>query len=436
MTASQEIPLENVAVEGLPYFTPAQKVAPGTALGSVDGKLPKIFEPLTIRGVTTPNRIWYSPMCQYSADTTRHNTPSVWHTAHHGGSWTRAGCGLTLVEATAVAPEGRITPQCLGLWTDEAIPAYTDLVQTAHALKQVIGIQLAHAGRKASAVAPWLSPAAVADPRDGGWPDAVVGPVGGPAGQWDENHAVPKALTIPEIHAITQKFADAAVRAVKAGFDLIEIHAAHGYLLSSFLSPATNTRTDAYGGSFENRTRMLRETVVAVRKVIPESMPLFVRVSGSELIEHKFATPEEADEKSWTVKSTAELAKVLAPLGVDLMDISAGGNHKDQSAHLLSQHSKTAPQAPLSAYVRKEVKKAGVNILVTAVSGIKTGKIAEEVLESGAADAVFVGRWFQQDPALVWTWARELGVDIQVCHQTEWPFKGRGSKKVVPIKKD
>ena len=329
------------------------------------------------------------------------------------------------MEATAVEPRGRITPQDLGLWSEEQVPAYARLVEFAHSQNQKIGIQIAHAGRKAATVAPWLHPrwsgvsASLAPKEDGGYYDDVVGPVGGEAGMWDESHAVPKVLTTQETEDVVRKFQKTAIMAVKAGFDVIEIHGAHGYLISSFLSPATNSRTDKYGGSFENRIRLIMEVAVAIRQVIPEGMPLFARVSASELIEHTFSTPEEAEEKSWTVKQTAELAKRLATVGVDLIDVSSGGNHPKQ---------KFTSQLPFAEYVRKEAQKSGAKILVGAVGNITRGTQATEIIRNGTCDVVFVGRAFQRSPALVWDWAEELGVNIKLAHQVEWPVASRKGK--------
>lgn len=352
-------------------------------------------------------------MCQYSADKSL-SVPNAWHFGHLGGIWTRAGPGLTIIEATAVEPRGRITPHDLGLWSEEQVPAYSALVEFAHSQNQKIGIQIAHAGRKASTVPPWIHRAAIAPKDEGGWSDDVVGPDGGSAGQWDPDHAVPRELTTEEVEDIVELFKATAIRAVKAGFDVIEIHGAHGYLISSFLSPATNHRTDKYGGSFENRIRILVEASIAVREVIPAEMPLFVRVSASDLIEHSFATPEEAEQGSWTVKQSAQLAKHLAAVGVDFIDVSSGGNHRLQQF---------TDQIPFADFVKKEVQKSGSKILVGAVGNITSGKKAEAVLEGGKADAVLVGRAFQRSPALVWDWAMELGVRIKVSHQCQWPIR-------------
>ena len=349
-------------------------------------------------------------MCQYSADETL-SVPNAWHIGHFGGIWTRAGPGLTIVEATAVEPRGRISPQDLGFWSDEQISAYATLVEFAHSQNLKIAIQLGHAGRKASTVAPWLSRAALAPKEAGGWADDVVGPDGGIGGKWDANHAVPKALTTAEVENTVRLFKDAAARAVKAGFDAIEIHGAHGYLISSFLSPATNHRTDKYGGSFENRIRILLEIATAMREAIPEGIPLFVRVSGSELMEHTFETPEAAENGSWTVSQTAELAIRLANVGVDLIDVSSGGNQPKQ---------KFTDQILLAEFVRKKVQEAGAKILVGAVGGITSGIKAEDILSRAQADVVLFGKAFRRS---VWDWANKLDVRIKVLKQTKWPIR-------------
>ncbi|KAF8470780.1 FMN-linked oxidoreductase [Kalaharituber pfeilii] len=412
MTKEEQPVLINVAAPGISYFTPAQVPAPGTILAEEGKVVPKVFEPIKIRDLEFQNRIIVSPMCQYSAELPL-NTPTLWHIGHFGGIWTRAGPGLTIIEATAVEPRGRISPQDLVLWSDSQIPAYASLVEFAHSQNQKIGIQIAHAGRKAGTVAPWLSGAALAPKEDGGFADDVIGPHGGRESMWDERHAVPKALSTEEVENVVKLFQNTAIMAVKAGFDVIEIHGAHGYLISSFLSPATNHRTDKYGGSFENRIRLLLEVTKAVREVIPAGMPLFVRVNASDLIEHTFPTSEAAEQNSWTVKQTAELAKILATVGVDLLDVSSGGNHP-------SQKIVSGRQIEFAEFIRREVKKSGANIMVGAVGEITSGR--------GGADVVFVGRAFQRKPALVWDWADELGVKVQVTNQVGWPVKGRGYK--------
>ncbi|OSD04957.1 FMN-linked oxidoreductase [Trametes coccinea BRFM310] len=389
------------------YFTPAQYPPAGTAMDpQPNGKpIPTLFKPLKIRGVEFQNRIWLSPLCQYSSE---NGVVQEWQHAHLGGIFTR-GPGLTLVEATAVLPEGRITPECAGIWNDEQAAAWAKIVEFAHSQGQKIGIQLAHAGRKASTLAPFVNMGRVADEAAGGWPDDVWGPSEVP---FNEQFPKPKALTRDGIKRIVKGFVDAAKRAVRAGFDVIEIHGAHGYLISSFLSPTSNKRTDEYGGSFENRIRLAVEVVDAVRAVIPPTMPLFFRVSASEWLEEVFP-----DQPSWRSEDTVRLAGVLAEHGVDLLDVSSSGNNPAQKI-------KTGPA--YQAHFAEAVKRAhGDKILVSAVGSINDGQLAQSVLDKGQADVIFVGRMFQKNPGLVWKFADDLGVEIHVAGQIAWGFRGR-----------
>lgn len=350
-----------------------------------------------------------SPLCQYSA---RDGHVAEWHSAHLGGIISR-GPGISIAEATAVLPEGRITPQCPGLWKDSQIDPWKRVTDFAHTQNQLVGIQLAHAGRKASTVAPWLSFGAIAPASDGGWAGDVKGPSEVP---YDANHCQPKAMTKKDIEEVTRAFADAARRAVAAGFDFVEIHNAHGYLLSSFLSPTSNTRTDGYGGSFENRTRLTLEVVDAVRAAIPEGMPLFLRISATEGLEE---VEGFGPEKSWTVADTVNLAEQLAERGVDVLDVSAFGNHPQQKIKGGPAH-----QAPFAKAVKERV---GDKMLVATVGTIRDGKLANQLLEDGL-DIAASGRLFQKNPGLVWSWADDLDVVIKNAHQIGWGFAGRGKK--------
>lgn len=269
----------------------------------------------------------------------------------------------------------------------------------AHSQGQKIGIQLGHAGRKASTVAPWLSRGAVATADVGGWPDDVVAPS---AVAFDANHPNPRALSLEEIAQLKKDFVAAAHRAVKAGFDVIEVHGAHGYLLHSFMSPASNFRTDAYGGSFENRVRLILEVVDELRKAIPEDMPLFVRLSATDWLEEV----ESFTGDSWKLSDTVKLATLLAERGVDVLDVSSGGNHPQQKI-------KGGPgyQAPFSKAVKRAV---GDKMLVATVGSITSGKQADDLLVGGTGeddtpiDIALVGRMFQKNPGLVWAWAEEV----------------------------
>ncbi|PCH39795.1 FMN-linked oxidoreductase [Wolfiporia cocos MD-104 SS10] len=399
----------NPPAPGIPYYTPAQYPPAGTVVDpQPNGRpIPALFQPVKIRGVEFPNRLWLSPMCQYSAEDGK-LTP--WHYAHLGGIIQR-GPGLSMVESTSVTPEGRITPEDSGLWCDEQIAPLKEIVTFAHSQNQKIGIQLGHAGRKASTVAPWLDQGATAIEAVGGWPNEVYA---ASAGAYSDSYPKPKELTKEGIKNIVHAFVDAAKRALKAGFDVIEIHNAHGYLLHGFVSPASNKRTDEYGGSFENRTRLTIEIVDAVRAMIPPDMPLFLRISATDWLEESLA-----DEPSWTPQDTVRFAGILADHGVDLLDVSSGGLHPAQKIK-----GGPAYQAPFAELVKKE---HGDRILVSSVGAISDGKTAQGVLEKGQADAVFVARQFQKNPGTVWQFAEELGVDITVAHQIEWGFMGRGN---------
>ncbi|KAI6040870.1 hypothetical protein EDC04DRAFT_2867398 [Pisolithus marmoratus] len=403
--------IANKPAPAISYYTPAQVPAAGTAyVPQPDGKpIPKLFQPIKVRGTTFHNRIFLSPLCQYSSDDGHFTS---WHLAHLGGIISR-GPGLAMIEASAVVPEGRITPEDAGLWKDSQAESLRPIVEFAHSQNQKIGIQLAHAGRKASTVAPWIHDGMIATEEVGGWPDHVWGPSTIP---YDENHAFPKEMSKGEIKRVVVAFVEAAKRALKVGVDVIEIHGAHGYLLFSFMSPYSNKRTDEYGGSFENRIRFPLEVVDAVRNIMPDDMPLFLRISATEWLEESLP-----NEPSWRSEDTVRLASVLADHGVDLLDISTGGN----SPKAVTVKKAVAYQAHFAEAVKKAV---GDRILVGAVGSITNGHIAQEVLDKGQADAVFVGRQFQKNPASVWAFASDVGVAAKFANQIEWPVVGRRSK--------
>ena len=231
------------------------------------------------------------------------------------------GPGLTMVEATSPTPEGRITPEDSGLWKDSQIEPLKRIVEFAHSQNQKIGIQLGHAGRKASTVAPWLSSGDVADEHVNGWPSNVYGPSAIP---YNDKHAMPKEMTKADIENIKSAWVASVERALTAGFDVIEIHNAHGYLLHNFVSPASNQRTDEYGGSFENRIRLTLEIVDLTRKTVPKDMPVFLRISATDWLENV------KDVEGWTVEETVKLSEILAERGIDLIDVSSGGNDPRQ----------------------------------------------------------------------------------------------------------
>lgn len=335
----------------------------------------------------------------------------MWHLTHLGGIIQR-GPGLACVEATSVTANGRITPEDSGLWKDSQIEPLRKIVEFAHSQSQKIMIQLGHAGRKASTVAPWLSKGDIATAELNGWPDDCWAPS---AVAFNDRHVKPKAMTLEEIQEFKKAFADAVRRALKAGFDAIEVHAAHGYLLHEFLTPAVNQRTDQYGGSFENRIRLVVETVELTRSLIPDNMPLFIRISATDWLEES-----APDMPQWRGEDAVELAKILTTKGVDAIDVSTGGAHEKQHPH-----AGPAYQAPFAKAIKKAV---GDKLIIGSVGSITGGKQAEGLLQDGL-DFVAVARPFQKNPGLVFTWADELGIEVNMPNQIRWGFGGRGGKK-------
>ena len=341
---------------------------------------PHLFSPLSLRGLTLPNRVAVSPMCQYSSEDGFAND---WHLVHLG-SRAVGGAGLVLTEAAAVEARGRISPQDLGIWKDEHVDFLKRITRFVSEHGAVPGIQLAHAGRKASTYRPWAEGRGEVPPNQGGWP--VVGPNAEP---FAEGYPQPAALGEAELGEIVGAFADAAGRAFDAGFKVAEIHAAHGYLLHSFLSPLVNTRSDRYGGSFENRVRLLLEVTDAVRAVWPEDLPLFVRVSASDWA-----------KGGWTVEDSVALARRLKERGVDLIDCSSGGA-------VLGVDIPAGPgyQLPFAAQVRRE---AGVP--TGAVGLITEAEQADRIIREGEADLVLLARELLRNPYWPLQAARELGL--------------------------
>jgi 2,4-dienoyl-CoA reductase-like NADH-dependent reductase (Old Yellow Enzyme family) len=338
-----------------------------------------LFQPLTVRERTFRNRLWVSPMCMYSADTD--GVPNDWHHVHLA-QFASGGAGLVVAEATAVTPEGRISPHDVGLWDDAQRDAWARIVASLHGRGAAAGIQLAHAGRKGSTWWPFADhPHGTIPAAEGGWDAWAPSPIA------YEGYAVPRELDEAGIDAVVAAFAAAAVRAADAGFDAVEVHAAHGYLLHEFLSPLSNRRADAYGGSLENRARLLLRVVRAVRAAIGPALPLFVRFSGTD-----------AADGGWDVESTATVARWAAEAGADLFDISSGGLVAEQRIVAGPGY-----QVPLAAHVRRET-----GLLVGAVGRIDDGPQAEAVLESGGADAILSGREWLRDPHFGLRAAREL----------------------------
>ncbi|WP_367123212.1 NADH:flavin oxidoreductase/NADH oxidase [Streptomyces phytohabitans] len=351
-----------------------------------------LFEPYTLRSLTIPNRVWMSPMCQYSAAESGPDTGAAndWHFAHYAARAV-GGAGLVMVEATAVSPEGRISPADLGIWNDTQTTALRRVTEFVKAHGAVPAVQLAHAGRKASTGLPWRGGAPLgAD--EGGWRTSAPSPL-----PFGEGHPVPDELSTDAMAAVTRQFADAARRALDAGFEVAEIHGAHGYLIGEFLSPHSNHREDAYGGSFENRTRFALEVVDAVREVWPSELPLFFRVSATDWLE----------AGGWTASDTVRFAAELRAHGVDLLDVSSGGNAPGVRIP-------TGPgyQVPFAARVRAET-----GLPVAAVGMITETEQAEKILANGEADAVLLGRALLRDPYWTRRAARELGRDPEVPPQ-------------------
>ena len=344
-----------------------------------------LHSPYALRGVTARNRIWVAPMCQYSAVD---GMPGDWHLVHLGARAV-GGAGVVLTEATAISPEGRISPQDTGIWTDEQAQAWARIVSFVQAQGALAGVQLAHAGRKGSSRRPWEGRGAV-PPEDGGWT-----PVG-PTDAAYPGLAEPVALDLDGIARVRADFVAATHRAMAAGFDLVEVHAAHGYLLHEFLSPLSNTRTDAYGGDLAGRMRLVLEVLEDVRAVLPDSTPLLLRISASDWV-----------EGGWTADDSVALAKEAAARGVDLVDVSSGGNSPDQSITLGPGY-----QVPFAAQVRRD---AGVP---TGAVGLLTDPAqAEQVLADGSADVVLLARELLRDPYWPLRAAAALGDDVA------WPVQ-------------
>jgi 2,4-dienoyl-CoA reductase-like NADH-dependent reductase (Old Yellow Enzyme family) len=343
-----------------------------------------LFDPLTLRDLTLPNRIVVSPMCQYSAVD---GVCNDWHLVHLG-SRAVGGAGLVLTEATAVTPEGRISPDDLGLWNDTQLEAFARVTAFVHAQGSVTGVQLAHAGRKAGTWRPWSGQGAV-PPEHGGWT-----PAGPDSRPFDAGHAGPRAMTRADIDDVVAAFGRATRRALAAGFLVVEVHAAHGYLLHEFLSPLSNDRTDDYGGTFDNRIRFLCRVVDSVRRDWPERLPLFVRLSLTDWV-----------EGGWDLAQSIELARRLDAAGVDLIDCSSGGN--------LPQA--TIPFGPgYQTGMAAEVKRA-TGVPTGAVGLITSAAQADHIVRTGQADCVLLARAMLRDPYWPLHAARELG------HPAAWP---------------
>jgi 2,4-dienoyl-CoA reductase-like NADH-dependent reductase (Old Yellow Enzyme family) len=343
---------------------------------------PRLFTPLTFREITFRNRIGVSPMCQYSSVD---GFASDWHLVHLG-SRAVGGAGLVMMEATAVEPNGRISPADQGIWKDEHVPFLTRIAEFVRQQGAVAGIQLAHAGRKASTRPPWEGVGTIRLP-DGGWRPVAPSPI--PFQPADDP---PAELTRVEIQSLVEAYAAAAGRAFRAGFQVVEIHGAHGYLIQEFLSPLSNRRTDEYGGSIGNRMRFALEVVEAVRGVWPERLPLFLRISSTDWV-----------EGGWTIDDSVEFARRVKPLGVDLIDCSSGGLSLEQKIPLGPGY-----QVPFAERIRREAA-----IATAAVGLITTAQQAEEIVYCGKADMILLAREFLRDPYFTAHAAKGLGAEVR-----------------------
>lgn len=344
-----------------------------------------LFSPLKIRSIELKNRIAVSPMCQYSSV---NGFPNDWHLVHLG-SRAVGGAGLIFTEATAVSPEGRISPDDAGIWNDDQANAYKRITSFIKSQNSVPGIQLAHAGRKASTYSPWKGSGKVAV-ENGGWqtiaPSAIL---------FADNFPHPKEMDDNDIKLVIYQFKEAALRSIEAGFKVIELHFAHGYLVHEFCSPISNQRKDNYGGSLENRCRLAIEITKSVREIIPDGTPLFVRISSTDWV-----------EGGWDIDQSVQLTKWLKEVGVDLIDCSSGGNVPNAKIPASPGY-----QIPFAEKIKNEV-----GILTGGVGLITTAEQAEEIINSGRADIVLLAREMLRDPYWALHSAKKLNVDL-----TDWP---------------
>ena len=344
----------------------------------------RLFTPILIRSINLKNRIAVSPMCQYSSED---GLPTDWHFVHLG-SRAVGGAALIIMEATAVSPEGRISPDDAGIWSDKHAEAYKRITAFIKSQNSIPAIQLAHAGRKASTFSPWKGKGAVNE-KEGGWQTIAPSPI-----SFADNYPLPKEMSKQDIQQVLDQFKLAAERSIEAGFQLIELHMAHGYLVHEFLSPLSNFRKDKYGGSLENRCRLAIEIARNVRKVIPEEMPLFIRISSTDWVEN-----------GWDIKQSVKLAEWLKEAGVDLIDCSSGGNVANAEIPLGPGY-----QIPFSEEIRKKI-----NILTAGVGLITSPEQAEDIIRTGQADLVILAREMLRNPYWPLYTAEKLKADI------EWP---------------
>ena len=343
-----------------------------------------LFEPLEIRSVTFRNRLWVPALCQYSVEK-RDGVPTDWHLVHLG-SFAIGGAGLVMTEATAVAPIGRISPQDTGIWNDEQVEAWSRITTFLHERGTTAGMQLAHAGRKASTHRGWDAEQGTVSAENGGWPSVAPSPVA------FTGYDAPRELSVDEIADVVAEFVAGARRAIDAGFDLVEVHAAHGYLLHQFLSPLSNLRTDEYGGSLENRARLVLDVVRGIRAELGDEIPVFVRFSATDYA-----------EGGWDKEQTATVSKWAQDAGADFFDISTGGNISGVTIPLSPGY-----QVPFADFVGSTA-----DVPVNAVGLITEARQAEDIVSSGKADAVMLGREMMRDPHFALRAAHELGAEIE-----------------------
>ncbi len=349
--------------------------------------MPHLFDPLTIKDITLRNRVGVSPMCQYSY---HDGISNEWQVVHLGARAV-GGAGLVIAEATAVEPRGRITPFDVGIWSDEHVEPLQRVTRVIKQNGAVAGIQIAHAGRKACTAQPWQGGAPVKQDDPDWWQVVGASPIA-----FSSEHQLPVELTVEDILHIEELFVGAAQRSLAAGFEWLEVHAAHGYLLQSFCSPLSNTRSDRYGGSFENRTRALLEVVRKVRDVWPERLPLTVRISGTEWVEN-----------GWRLEESVALAHLLKAEGVDLVDCSSAGN---------LSYVKVPAEPGYQVFIAEAVRR-GADIPTAAVGLITEARQAEEIIASGKADLVLLGREMLRSPYWALQAAKQLGQPVPIPPQ-------------------
>ncbi|KAN0045549.1 hypothetical protein ACTA71_005927 [Dictyostelium dimigraforme] len=362
---------------------------------------PKLFSKLKIKNMKLKNRIVVSPMCQYSSLDGYFND---WHFSHYS-NFAKGGASLVIIEATSVVPEGRITYGDAGIWNDSQIDGLKRIVDFSHEFDTKVGIQLGHAGRKGSSIPLFLEGARNSnsipsnDPSGNGWNVYAPSSI-----QWSDNMSIPIEMSAKDIENVVESFKDAAIRCIKAGIDLIEIHGAHGYLINQFLSSTSNKRTDSYGGSFQGRIKLLLEIIKSVRSVWSTEKPLAVRISADEWVTE--------NENGWNLNDSIKLSEILESLDVDLIDVSTGGNNSKQKIT-----SKPLYQVPFSHEIKQSIVKRSGKLLVSSVGLITTANEAESILQSNSSDLIMFGRAFLRNPFLPIEFANQLKLRIDYTLQ-------------------